>query len=229
VDLPPVELYQVGQVYFVRDGHHRISVARERGQEYIEAEVIEMKTRVPLTPELTARDLDLVGEYAQFIEKTQIDKLRPAQNIVFSEPGGYARLLEHIAVHRYFLGEEHQTKIAWKDAVISWYDNLYLPVERVIREHAILKDFPNRTEADLYLWVMDHHYFLREQGAEVDWEQAAIDLQENFSERMDKKFLRGVRQAVLDFLDANNFEPLEGTMTSEPHHEETATKNDPAS
>ncbi len=227
VDLPPVQLYQVGEVYFVRDGHHRISVARERGQEFIEAEVIEMKTRVPLTPELTALDLDIVGEYAKFIEQTQIDKLRPDQKIVFSEPGGYARLVEHIAVHRYFLGEDQQTKIAWKDAVASWYDNLYLPAVQIIREHHILYDFPNRTEADLYLWVMDHHYFLNAQGEEVDLEQAAVDLRENYSERIDKKLLRTMRQAVLDFLDGNSLEPIEGTMTSEPHHEEAESKNEP--
>lgn len=227
VDLPPVELYQVGEVYFVRDGHHRISVARQRGQAFIEAEIIEMKTRVPLTPELTALDLEVVGEYAHFIEKTQIDKLRPAQKIVFSEPGGYARLLEHIAVHRYFLGEEQQTKIAWKDAVTSWYDTLYLPTVQIIREHDILRDFPHRTEADLYLWVMDHHYFLHEQGAEMDLEQAALDLAEHYSERIDKKLLRGMRQAVFDFLEGNNLEPVEGTMTSEPHHPEEDSPNEP--
>jgi hypothetical protein len=184
---------------------------------------------VPLTTDLVVTDIEVVGEYEAFIEKTQLDKLRPDQKIVFSEPGGYARLVEHIAVHRYFLGEEQKTKIAWKDAVISWYDNLYLPVVRVIYEHAILKDFPNRTEADLYLWVMDHHYFLHEQGEEVDLEQAAVDLRENYSERIDKKLLRTVRQAVFDFLEGNNLEPIEGTMASEPHHEESESKNEQSS
>ena len=49
VNLPPVQVYQVGEVYFVRDGHHRVSVARQTGQNYIDAEVIEMQTRAPLT------------------------------------------------------------------------------------------------------------------------------------------------------------------------------------
>ena len=37
--LPPVELIQVGHIYFVRDGHHRISVAKTLGQLEINAEV----------------------------------------------------------------------------------------------------------------------------------------------------------------------------------------------
>ncbi|CAG0943860.1 hypothetical protein ANRL1_01500 [Anaerolineae bacterium] len=220
VNLPPVQLYQVGEVYFVRDGHHRVSVARERGQEFIEAEVIEVKTRVPLTADLTAHDLEIVGEYANFLEQTRIDKLRPAHAIQFSEPGGYARLIEHIAVHRYFLGVEADHPIKWANAVVSWYDHVYMPVVNTIREHTILKDFPRRTEADLYLWITDHHYYLNEQGEEIDFAQAAIDFARNYSERVDKKLLRGVKQAVTDFLEGNGMLPVEGTMVSEPHRSE---------
>ena len=216
VDLPPVQLYQVGEYYFVRDGHHRVSVARERGQEFIDAEVIEVQTRVPLSPKLTALDLEIVGEYTDFIERTQIDKLRPEQKIKFSEPGGYARLIEHIAVHRYFIGLERKQKIPWPEAVVSWYDNVYLPMAKIIREHNILRDFPRRTEADLYLWIMNHHYFLNERHA-VGLDEAATDFAAHYSERIDKKFLRGLRRALADFLGGEDLFPVNGTMTSEPH------------
>ncbi len=218
VDLPPVQLYQVGEFYFVRDGHHRVSVARERGQQFIEGEVIEVQTRVPLSPDLTAADLEIVGEYAEFLEKTQIDKLRPDQAIRFSEPGGYARLIEHIAVHRYFMGIEQQHRILWSDAVASWYDHLYLPAVTIIRQHEMLKEFPRRTEADLYLWIMDHHYFLNQEDETVALEDAAVDFAEHYSERSDKKLLRSMRQAVAEFLGGESLPPVEGTMASEPHH-----------
>ncbi len=218
VDLPPVQLYQVGDFYFVRDGHHRISVARERGQQFIEGEVIEVQTRVPLSPDLMATDLEIVGEYADFIERTPIDKLRPDQSIQFSEPGGYARLIEHIAVHRYFMGIERQQKVPWLEAVASWYDNVYMPTVKIIRDHNILRDFPRRTEADLYLWIMDHHYFLNEQDESVALEDAAIDFAEHYSERIDKKLLRSVRQAVAEILGGEELPPIEGTLASEPHH-----------
>jgi hypothetical protein len=218
VDLPPVQLYQIGEFYFVRDGHHRISVARQRGQQFIEGEVIEVQTRVALSADLTAHDLEIVGEYADFLERTQIDQLRPDQVIKFSEPGGYTRLIEHIAVHRYFMGVEQHHRIAWQKAVASWYDNLYLPAVKVIREHNVLKEFPGRTEADLYLWIMDHQYFLSKQDENVGLEDAAIDFAEHFSERIDKKLLRNMRRALAEFLGGEDLLPVEGTMASEPHH-----------
>jgi len=228
VSLPPVQLYQVGEVYFVRDGHHRISVAHERGQSFIDAEVIQVQTRVPLSPDLTAADLEIVGEYADFIERTQIDKRRPDQTIKFSEPGGYARLIEHIAVHRYFMGEEQQRKIPWAHAVTSWYDTLYLPVIQMVREHNILNDFPRRTETDLYLWIMDHHYYLHEQDENVDLEDAAMDFAEHYSERIDKRLLNAVKQAVNEFFDTESLKPMIATFTSEPHPEEKESNDDPS-
>jgi hypothetical protein len=227
VDLPPVQLYKIGDTYFVRDGHHRVSVARAKGQEFIEAEIIEVKTRVPVTPDLIAADLEIVGEYSDFIEKTRIDRLRPGQAIRFSEPGGYARLVEHIAVHRYFLGEEQQHKIPWDEAVASWYDNLYLPVIEAIRTHNILSNFPHRTEADLYLWITDHHYFLHEQNQEVGLEEAAVDFAEHYSERFDKRLLNAMKQAVTEFLESETLKPVLGTFTSEPHPENKETDHEP--
>ncbi len=220
-DLPPVQLYQVGEAYFVRDGHHRVSVAREKGLEFIDAEVIEVRTRVPLTPDLTAADLEIAGEYVEFLDRTQIDKLRPDQQIRFSEPGGYERLIEHIAVHRYFMGLEQKHPIKWPDAVAHWYDELYLPVVHMIREHQMLKDFPRRTEADLYLWIMDHHYFLHEHDTRIELEDAAVDFAQHYSERADRKLIRTVRQAVAEFLGSiEPMPPLIGTWASEPHPDE---------
>lgn len=217
IELPPVQLYQVGEVYFVRDGHHRVSVARERGQEFIDAEIIEVKTRVPFTRDLATGSAEIPGKYAEFLEKTQLDQLRPGQAIRFTEPGGYERLIEHIAVHRYFMGMEAKHPIRWLDAVASWYDHVYLPVVEIIREHRILRHFPYRTEADLYLWVMDHHYFLSEQNEQVGFKEAALDLARHYSQRVDRKLLRIVRQAVADFMGGEEMMPLIGTMVSEPY------------
>jgi len=113
-ELPPVKLYQVGDVYFVLDGNHRVSVAREHSVEFIDAEVIEVHSRVPLTPDVNADDLEILGEYKEFLERTQLDKLRPEQNIRFTIAGGYDQLIEHIAVHRYFMGIDEQRDIAKK-------------------------------------------------------------------------------------------------------------------
>jgi len=195
--LPPVRLYQVGDAYFVLDGHHRISAARALGWQEIEAEVIEVRSRVPVGPDLRAEDLEILHEYEEFLERTRLDLLRPEADIRFTIAGGYQRLLEHIAVHRYFMGLEQGREIPEDEAVIHWYDAVYLPVVEIIREHGLLEDFPGRTEADLYLWIMDHLYYLREvYGPEVDPEAAALDYAEQFAEHPIRRLVSELRRAV---------------------------------
>ncbi len=200
VNLPPIQIYQVGDVYFVRDGHHRVSVARQIGQKYIDAEVIEMKTRQPLTRDIRRLDpkgLEALGEYASFLEKTQLDKLRPDVNIEFSQPGGYARLLEHIVVHQYFLGLDYKRDVSWEEAVTDWYDYVYMPIVNIIRERHVLEEFPGRTEADLYLWITDHHWSLNQQELahhthDVGFDEAAEDLVRKRSPRLSRKIARAL-------------------------------------
>jgi hypothetical protein len=164
ISLPPVVLYKVGQVYFVVDGHHRVSVAREQGQLYIEAEVRECATRVNLTPNIRMEDLVILGNKVNFLERTSLDSLRPDSNIKLTIPDGFDRMLEHIAVHRYFMGLDWKRDISEEEAVAHWYDTVYMPVVQVIRETNILKEFPGKTEGDLYLWVLDHQRFLVDTG-----------------------------------------------------------------
>ena len=197
VSLPPVKLYKIGDVYFVLDGNHRVSVAREQGIEFVDAEVIEVQTGVPVTAELNADDLEIKGEYAHFLDHTRLDELRPDQDIEFTIGGGYERLLKHIAVHRHFMGLEQQRFIPEDEAVCDWYDYLYLPLARIIRDRGILADFPGRTEADLYLWIMDHQHYLREQfGSGVKVEQAAEHFADHYTTRPIKRVLHAVRDLV---------------------------------
>lgn len=175
--LPPVEVYKIGEAYFVSDGHHRVSVARELDAATIEAYVIEVKARVPITAEDEARDVILKGEYTDFLNRTELDQLRPNAEIRLTEPGKYGTLLEHIEVHRYFMGIERDQEVPDEDAVTHWYESVYQPVVQSIRQQGILRDFPGRTEADLYLWVMEHREQLRESlGWDVGTDQAAEDL-----------------------------------------------------
>lgn len=167
ISLPPVVLYQVGGVYFVVDGHHRVSVAREQNQVYIDAEVRECATKVNITPDIRPEDLQDLHDKVHFIERTGVDHIRPDADITLTLSGGYARMLEHIAVHRYFMGLDEQRDISEAEAVAHWYDTVYLPIVMVVRESDILHEFPARTEADLYLWVLDHQHFLHEQGRDL--------------------------------------------------------------
>jgi nucleotide-binding universal stress UspA family protein len=182
--LPPIEVYQIGEAYFVLDGNHRVSVARQVGAPSIEAYVTEIRTKVPLSPDTQPDDLILKAEYADFLERTRLDGLRPEANLSVTVPGQYQALEEHIEVHRYFMGLEQEREIPYEEAVGHWYDEVYLPVVQVIRERGILRGFPGRTETDLYLWVSEHRAALQEElGWEIRPEAAAADLAAQFSPR----------------------------------------------
>jgi hypothetical protein len=177
VSLPPVLLYKVGEVYFVVDGNHRVSVARDQGVEYIDADVRECSVRVPVTAELQPEDLIILGERVEFLMRTGLDKLRPEANIELTILGGHDRILEHIAVHRYFMGLDWKRDIGEEEAVGHWYDTVYIPIVHVIRDAGILAVFPDRTEADFYLWVIDHqHYLTQERDQLTPPETAAQEL-----------------------------------------------------
>jgi len=163
INLPPVVLYKVGEVYFVVDGHHRVSVAREQGQEFIEAEVRECSTRVNITPDIKPEDLEILGDKVHFLERTRLDDLRPGASIKLTIPDGFDRMLVHIAVHRYFMGLDLKRDITEEEAVTHWYDTVYLPIVEVIRQSNILREFPDKTEGDLYLWTLDHQRYLSEE------------------------------------------------------------------
>lgn len=168
ISLPPVVLYKVGQVYFVVDGHHRVSVARKQGQIYIEAEVRECATRVNITADIKPEDLEILEDKVNFLERTSLDSIKPETNIKLTIPDGFDRMLEHIAVHRYFMGLDLHRDISEEEAVADWYDNVYMPIINVIRQTNILRDFPRKTEGDLYLWVLDHqHYLAKVEGSHL--------------------------------------------------------------
>ena len=216
VNLPPVKLYRVGDAYFVLDGNHRVSVAREHAIEFLDAEVIEVDVRVPVTADLDADDLEIKGEYARFLERTRLDELRPDPRVEFTIGGGYERLLEHIAVHRYFLGLEQQRFIPEDEAVGDWYDNVYLPLVHIIREQDVLADFPHRTEADLYLWIIDHQHYLRERfGQGVQVEQAAEHFADHYTTRPLKRLWRAIRDLIAGQSDEEEF----GTGDPEQIHD----------
>ncbi|NJN95515.1 MAG: ParB N-terminal domain-containing protein [Anaerolineales bacterium] len=178
---PPIEVYKVSDTYFVRDGNHRVSVARQLGAETIEAYVWEYPTRVPLESDDDIDDLIVREEYLEFLDSTELDKLRPDQWIILTQPGGYWEMEESIALHRHWKSWDMDTDIPWHEAVADWYDTIYMPLATKIREEGTLTLFPGRTEADLVVWVLRHWTKLeRDYGGE---EVEANEAVEDFAER----------------------------------------------
>ena len=160
VSLPPIELYRLGNTYFVKDGNHRVSVARERGQKFIDAVVTEVKSPVPVE---SVDDLEKWLEkqdVVEFLATTRLLELRPEADVRLSLCGQSDKLLAHISVH-------------------CW--------------------FPGRTEADLYVWLIEHIWYLHEAG-ELDGDLplpgAAREFASSFGTRPSRRLGRAVRKLI---------------------------------
>ncbi len=159
--LPPVELYKVSSAYFVKDGHHRISVARVKGAKYIEAGVYEYQCDVPLDKETDLEKLVIQENYYRFLKETGLNKIRPGYNLQMTRLGGYSILMEHIQTHKYYLEKKEKKDVTFSDAAASWFDRIYSPLTEIIRNNRIMKQFPHRTETDFYIWVFKYRHKLR--------------------------------------------------------------------
>jgi nucleotide-binding universal stress UspA family protein len=177
VGLPPIEVYKVGKVYFVVDGNHRVSIARQEGFKTVEAHVVEFKTDMNLTPETNLDDLIAKAEYIEFLEKTGLADSHPNVDLSMTIPGQYGKLMEQIDVCPYLFEDEKQQGAALRDAAAYWYDTMYIPLAEAIRDRDLLQWFPNRTITDLYIWISENRAALeKELGWEIQSEAAATDL-----------------------------------------------------
>ena len=175
----PLDVYKVGKAYFVRHGHHRVSVARRLGRERIPANVIEVTTRAPVGSELGTRELLHAAEYAEFLERTQLDRARPEARLACGELGRYDLILDHIEGHRYFLGMEWGQEVALPDAAASWYDSVYTPLTEVARAHDMQRKLRGWTDADIYLALSRLWLDLDTDGRPAGPERAAQALLED--------------------------------------------------
>ncbi len=184
--LPPVRLYEMGGVYFVRDGNHRVSVARSMGQVEIDAEVTSLQSRIPLGTDMDIQDLKravIAVEKSDFLAEAQYLSVIGEEDLEFSEPGRYDTVREHIAVHKYYLNERETIELDYASALWSWHENVYKPIVLAIREERLLSLFPGRTEGDLYLYLVRHWDDLKHsRRKEIGIGDAARDFRRKHSE-----------------------------------------------
>lgn len=188
--LPPIKLYEIGGAYFVRDGNHRVSVAKLQGVRSIDAEVIRLDTEIPLGPELTRSEIEkaiIRYEKDRVFSNTELSKIINKNEIDFSATGRFHEILRHIQGHKYFINEDKTEEIPFVEAGLSWYRNLYMPIVNIVRDERILGRFPGRTEGDLYMWIIKHWDELKKRNGEnFTLQDAAV----NFSSKYGKSYFQ---------------------------------------
>ena len=215
--LPPIEVYKVGEVYFVVDGNHRVSIAKQEGLTSIEARVIEFKTDITLTPDVQPDDLIIKAEYVDFLAATRITDLRPNVDLSVTSCSQYEKLIEQICIQECLLEKERKSGIPFQDAVEDWYDNIYIPLAEAIRDRGLLHWFPGRTITDLYIWIAENRAALeKEQGWEIQSDIAATDLILERSVRSEPGSWRKARAVTryTDHLFMDILVPLSGDSES---------------
>ncbi len=201
--LPAVTLYEIGGVYFVRDGNHRVSVARLQGVEFIDAEVISLGSRLAIDPGMNVERLKqaVIGlECKEFLKQTRLDSLRPGMGMDFSATGRYDEIIRHINGHKYYMNLGESEEISFKQAMLSWYDNVYEPIVRLIETEDMLRHFPGRTASDLYVWVVRHWDELkRKYGQSFPLQEAVQDFTNRYGRtkmRLTQRILAGLRRKL---------------------------------
>jgi hypothetical protein len=163
---PPIDVYQVGESYFVLDGNHRVSVARQRGLETIEAYVGEFPTPIGLSPEADIDELLIKSEQVAFLEKIGQASPSTLREIVFTCPDCYGDLVDMIETYRQGLENVKEKPVSFEQAVSAWYEEVYVPGIEKIRQNDLMARFPDRTEADLFIWAWKNNKILEELALE---------------------------------------------------------------
>jgi hypothetical protein len=152
-DFPPIQVYRLGEAYFVIDGHHRVAIARQRRMSHIDAEVTELRSRWRLPADADLGRIIHAEQERIFMEESGLERARPEARIEFTRAQGYIQLLENVKVHGYHLMQDRGEVLPPEDIAADWYDRVYRPTVEAIRRENLLELYPTATEGDLFLWV----------------------------------------------------------------------------
>jgi hypothetical protein len=171
-DFPPITVFELDGSYFVVDGHHRVAVARQRGIDYIDAEITRLRSRWPLAPDADLGRIIMEEQRRQFMEDSGLERARPEVRIEFSRPQGYIELLEQIKVHGYHLMMQRGEVLTPEEIAADWYDRVYLPTVETIKHEGLWELFPEATKADLFLWITQRRRELFPERGGMETEEA---------------------------------------------------------
>jgi hypothetical protein len=169
VSMPPIDVYRVGDLHFVRDGHHRVAVARAQGRDTIDAHVVEVVTRVPAERSMDLEDLPVKSHERLFHERVPLP-LHARERIALTDPMQYGVLAEGVEAWGFRLIQHEQHLLDREQVALRWLEEEYEPVVAILREAELIGR--RETATDAYLRLTGERYrVMRTQ----EWSDEAIE------------------------------------------------------
>lgn len=154
--LPPISVYRVGDLHFVADGHHRVSVAHALGLDEIEANVTEVQTKLSARGITHRGDLMLKDYRRVFLDRVPLPPAARAA-VTVTDPWDYAKLGEAVEAWGFRLMQDEGRLMDRETIARRWYSEEYVPVGRMLREAHLVGA---GTETEAYLWIVAERYRL---------------------------------------------------------------------
>jgi hypothetical protein len=155
-DMPPISVYRVGDLHFVRDGHHRVSVARAQGRPDIDAYVTEVSTRLGADQAIRPADLPLKSHLRVFLERVPLTD-EEAREVELSDPWAYGALAEGVEAWGFRTIQGRGEPLSRREVAESWLRDEFRPVVAMLRDADLIGD---GTDADAYMRVASERYRL---------------------------------------------------------------------
>jgi hypothetical protein len=152
-EFPAISAFEIGGVYFVSDGHHRVALAHERGQAFIDAEIVRLLTNHQLTPKTDIPQLIHTELRRLLMEESGLDQVRPDIDLSFSNPAGYLELVDYIKSYGWDLAVQLEQLPARARVAAEWLDAIYDPGMEAIDSAGLDFTPAELTQGDLFLWL----------------------------------------------------------------------------
>ena len=175
--LPRIKLFKIKDEYYVLDGNHRVSAAKEFGYQDIDANIIEF------VPSKNTLENILYREKTEFSDKTGLP-----YSIELTEVGQYAHLMKQILNHQDFLRQTEGDSVSFESATLDWYETIYRPLTAIIEKARLIDSFPGRKISDLYTYITFHQWerrSIRKYGSGIN--QLISENMEDFRKKMGNK------------------------------------------
>ncbi len=200
---PPIVVFKVGDAFFVADGHHRVAIAKQRKMDYLDAEITEIHTPYEIDADTDVTELVHLGQQRIFMEASGLGAVVPGARFTFTRPWRYAELLDNLKVHGWDLVASRNEFVTREEIARSWFETVYLPTIKLIRD----ADLPNMCEDmtidDLFLWVGDRWRRMFHERGDQSFEDVIREAAQEESDKLSTKAKTPVNR-LRDKLDPPN-------------------------